>query len=188
MSRVGKKPIVLASGVSVKMTGSVIEVKGSKGVLTRETFGRISLEQKGNELFITPGVQPAKQSKKQAGRVGAFWGLYRTLVANMVHGVSEGYSKTLEIQGTGYRANMDGKKLNLVLGFSHPVLLEPLPGIAFDVDKTGKVTIQGIDKELVGRVAAEVRSVRSVEPYKGKGVRYVGEVVKLKVGKSAGKK
>ena len=184
MSRVGKKPIVLASGVSVKMTGSVVEVKGPKGTLTRETFGRISLEQKGNELFVTPSVQPEKQSKKKTGRVGAFWGLYRTLVANMAQGVSEGYSKVLEIQGTGYRANMDGQKLNLVLGFSHPVLLEPLPGITFDVDKAGKVTIQGIDKELVGRVAAEVRSVRSVEPYKGKGVRYAGEQIRRKAGKS----
>lgn len=186
MSRVGKKPVVLPSGVSVKMTGSVVEVKGPKGSLARETFGRISLEQKANELFVTPVTQTV--TKKKSGPVSAFWGLYRTLVANMVQGVHEGYSKTLEIQGTGYRANMEGKKLNLVLGFSHPVLLDPPAGIVFDVDKTGKVMVQGIDKELVGRVAAEVRGVRPVEPYKGKGVRYLNEVVKLKVGKSAGKK
>jgi large subunit ribosomal protein L6 len=179
MSRIGKQPIKIPSGVAVKLNGTLLEVTGAKGAIQRETFGRILLDQKGAEVFVqTSGSEISP----------AYWGLYRTLLANMVQGVSVGFSKSLEIQGTGYRASMSGKVLNLTVGYSHPVHINPPAGITFEVDKTGKVGIFGIDKELVGQTAATVRAVRPAEPYQGKGIRYLGEVIVTKVGKSAGKK
>lgn len=178
MSRIGKQPVKVPNGVTVKMNGPVLEVNGPKGNLKRETFGRIKLSQNGSEINVQPNVEDGAK----------FWGLYRTLLANMVEGVTTGYSRQLELVGTGYRAAMSGKNLTLTVGYSHPVNMTPPPGVAFDVDKTGKVVVAGPDKELVGRVAAQVRGVRAPEPYHGKGIRYVGEVIATKVGKSSGKK
>ncbi|BBH53895.1 MULTISPECIES: 50S ribosomal protein L6 [Fluviispira] len=179
MSRVGKQPIKIPSGVTVKLNGTILEVNGPKGIMKRDTLGRVSVAQQGSEVVVS-----ASTGENSA----AYWGLYRTLLSNMVQGVSAGFSKSLEIQGTGYRANMAGKVLNLTVGFSHPVNIDPPAGITFEVDKAGKVSISGVDKELVGQMAAKVRSVRPAEPYQGKGIRYSGEVIATKVGKSAGKK
>ncbi|NBO37515.1 50S ribosomal protein L6 [bacterium] len=178
MSRIGKQPIKIPNGVTVKLNGPVLEVNGPKGALKRETFGRIKLSQTGSEVVVQPALEDGAN----------FWGLYRTLLANMVEGVTTGFSRQLELVGTGYRAAMSGKNLNLTVGYSHPVNMTPPVGVAFDVDKTGKVVVAGADKELVGRVAAQVRGVREPEPYHGKGIRYVGEVIQTKVGKSSGKK
>jgi len=178
MSRIGKQPVKLPNGVTVKLNDAVLEVNGPKGALKRETFGRIKIAQAGAEISVQPAVEDGSN----------FWGLYRTLLANMVEGVTTGYSRQLELVGTGYRAAMSGKNLTLTVGYSHPVSMTPPAGVAFDVDKTGKVVVAGADKELVGRVAAQVRAVRAPEPYHGKGIRYVGEVIATKVGKSSGKK
>jgi large subunit ribosomal protein L6 len=180
MSRIGKKPIALPKGVSVVITDGVVTVKGAKGSLSQDLCNKVTIAQAGDIISVEPITTVEKSS--------AYWGLYRTLVANMVQGVSAGFSKTLEIQGTGYRASLNGKNLGLSLGFSHPVEIAPPENIDFEVDKTGlKVTVHGISKQMVGKIAADVRNKRPVEPYKGKGVRYAGEVVILKVGKSAKK-
>lgn len=179
MSRVGKKFIQMPVGVQVKMNGSVIEVTGPKGTLKRETYGRIDIKSEVDKLYVTA---------VSGQNASAYWGLYRALISNMVIGVSSGYTKGLEIQGTGYRATLEGKNLALNLGFSHPVHVKPPIGINFEVDKSGKVAIFGIDKELVGQIAATIRAIRPAEPYQGKGIRHVGEVIKTKVGKSATKK
>lgn len=178
MSRIGKQPVKVPNGVTVKLNGPVLEVNGPKGALKRETFGRIKLSQTGAEIAIQPAIEDGAN----------YWGLYRTLLANMVEGVTTGFSRQLELVGTGYRAAMSGKNLTLTVGYSHPVSMTPPQGVAFDVDKAGKVVVSGSDKELVGRVAAQVRAVRAPEPYHGKGIRYVGEVIATKVGKSSGKK
>ncbi len=179
MSRLGKQPIEIPKGVEVNLEGSVLHVKGPKGTLVRDTFGRISLSVNNNNLSVLP---------VEGDKSNSYWGLYRTILDNMVQGVSKGFSKSLEIQGTGYRANVAGKLLNLTVGFSHPVNIDPPVGIAFEVDKAGVVSVSGIDKELVGQIAAKIRGIRPAEPYQGKGIRYAGEVIKTKVGKSAGKK
>lgn len=179
MSRIGKQPIKVPSGVNVKLNGTVIEVTGPKGSLKRESFGRIQLKQDGAVLNVTTGTE-ATESK--------YWGLYRTLISNMFEGVTTGYTRTLELVGVGYRANMAGKVLNLTVGYSHPVTIQPPAGVNFEVDKTGKINITGPDKELVGQMAAKIRDVRPPEPYHGKGIRYAGEVIQTKVGKSAAKK
>lgn len=179
MSRIGKQPVKVPSGVTVKLNGSVLEVNGPKGGLKRDTFGRVALKQESGEIVVTPAVEEGGAK---------YWGLYRTLLSNMVEGVTTGFTRQLELQGTGYRATMAGKILNLTVGFSHPVNIDPPVGVAFDVDKAGKVVISGADKELVGQMAAKVRGIRPPEPYHGKGIRYAGEVIVTKVGKSAGKK
>jgi len=179
MSRVGKKEIKVPVNVKVEVQNNLVSVTGPKGMIKKNFYGRVNLEQSNDQL----SVSPVKVENSLA-----YWGLYRTLLSNMVTGVSLGYSKTLEIQGTGYRAGLEGKNLNLTVGFSHPVKLEPPQGITFEVDKTGKVKVEGIDKELVGQTAAQIRFVRPAEPYQGKGIRYLGEVIKTKVGKSASKK
>lgn len=179
MSRIGKQPVKVPSGVTVKLNGTVLEVSGPKGALKRDTFGRIALNQEKGEIVVAPAVEEGGAQ---------YWGLYRTLLANMVEGVTTGFTRQLELHGTGYRASMAGKLLNLTVGYSHPVNIEPPAGVAFDVDKTGKIVITSADKELVGQMAAKVRGVRPPEPYHGKGIRYVGEVIATKVGKSAGKK
>ncbi len=179
MSRVGKKEINIPTGVKVNQNSTVVEIVGPKGTLSKDLFGRVALNVESNTLLV---------SSVHGENASAYWGLYRTLLSNMVTGVSAGYAKSLEIQGTGYRATLEGKNLNLTVGFSHPVKMTPPNGIVFEVDKAGKVTVSGIDKELVGQTAAKIRYVRPAEPYQGKGIRYAGEVIKTKVGKSAAKK
>jgi large subunit ribosomal protein L6 len=180
MSRIGKKLVNLPAGVSISVANSsILSVKGPKGSLSRDTFGRVEFKVEGSTVTVSP----------TEGEAGAkYWGLYRTLLSNMVQGVSEGFTRSLELHGTGYRASVAGKDLQLVVGYSHPVSIQPPVGISFDVDKSGKINILGSDKEIVGQVAAKVRAIRPPEPYHGKGIRYLGEVIATKVGKSAGKK
>jgi large subunit ribosomal protein L6 len=177
VSRIGKQPIPVPSGVEVKIDGTTVSVKGPKGELTR-TFSEmmgISVEE-GTILVTRP--DDSREAK-------SLHGLTRTLVSNMVTGVSEGFAKNLEIVGVGYRATLKGKDLELALGFSHPVLVTPEPGIEFEVPQPTRITVRGIDKQRVGQVAAEIRAWRKPEPYKGKGVRYEGEYVRRKLGKAA---
>ena len=174
MSRVGKKPILIPEGVEVKIDDSKITIKGPKGELQKEVRPEIKAEIKEGKILIT--VQ--KETKK----TNAFWGLTRTLIFNMVKGTTEGYEKKLQIEGIGYRANLEGEDLVLQVGFSHPVKIKKEEGIKFSVEKN-IITISGFDKELVGQIAAKIRKVRPPEPYKGKGIRYVGEEVRRKAGK-----
>lgn len=179
MSRIGKQPLKVPAGVAVKLNGTVIEVTGPKGSLKRESFGRISLKQEKDVITVAPATEEVESK---------YWGLYRTLINNMMTGVTTGYQRQLELVGVGYRAAMSGKALNLTVGYSHPVSIQPPAGVSFEVDKTGKVNVNGADKELVGQVAAKIRDVRPPEPYHGKGIRYAGEHIATKVGKSAAKK
>lgn len=176
MSRVGKAPIELPKGVEVKVEGTTVTVKGPKGELSREIVREMKVEQSDGVLQV---VRPSDQPRHRA-----LHGLTRALIANMVKGVSEGFQKTLEIQGVGYRAQMEGKTLVLALGYSHPVNVAPPEGIEFEVDGTSKVVVKGINKQAVGQVAADVRKIRPPEPYKGKGIRYEGEYVRRKAGKA----
>lgn len=177
MSRVGQMPITLPKGVSVTLEGQRVSVKGPKGELSREIRPEVTVKLEDGELVVS------RSSDERTHR--AYHGLTRALLANMVAGVSDGFSKVLEIEGVGYRAAMMDNRLVLQVGYSHPVEIVPPPGIAFSVEKGEKVlTVEGIDKELVGQVAAEIRSVRKPEPYKGKGIRYRGEYVRRKAGKA----
>lgn len=176
MSRVGNKPVDLPQGVDVKVDGSVVKVKGSKGELERLFHERIGFDVAEGVVTVTR-PDDARESR-------ALHGLSRALLHNMVVGVSDGFRKELEIQGVGYRAAMKGSNLELLVGFSHPVLVEPPEGITFEVPEQTKIIISGIDKELVGQVAANVRKIRPPEPYKGKGIRYAGEYVRRKAGKA----
>jgi len=176
VSRIGKTPIPLADGVSVERVGDDVRVKGPKGTLTQRIPASIALRiEDGRVRFERPDDR--KQSR-------ALHGLARALVANMVHGVQEPFVRELEIQGVGYRAETSGKKLTLALGFSHPVEMDIPEGIKVSVDRNVLVRIEGIDKQQVGQFAADVRGIRPPEPYKGKGVRYLGEIVRRKVGKA----
>lgn len=177
MSRIGIKPVVLPSGVTVEITNSSIKVKGSKGELSRTLHPSVKVEQKENALIVSV------KSKEDS----AIHGLFRSLIYNMVEGVSKGYEKNLEIQGVGYRFKISGNKLTLNLGFSHPVDFIAKEGIKFEEDKENKglIIIKGIDKELVGETAAKIRSLKPPEPYKGKGIRYLGEHIQKKAGKAA---
>lgn len=169
-------PIPVPQGVTVQIDGSRVTVKGPKGELSRELDPDMRIEQRDGQLIVSrPSDQP---------RHRAMHGLTRTLLDNMVRGVSEGFSKTLEMQGVGYRAQMQGKDLVLAIGFSHPVQVSPPPNIQFEVEGTSRIVVRGIDKEQVGQVAADVRKIRPPEPYKGKGIRYVGEYVRRKAGKA----
>lgn len=176
MSRIGNMPVDLPSGVEVKIDGSNVAVKGSKGELTRTFHERIAFELDDDVVSVTR-PDDTRESR-------ALHGLSRALLHNMVLGVSEGFKKELEIQGVGYRAALKGQNLELQVGFSHPVLVEAQEGITFEVPEPTRVIISGIDKEKVGQVAANVRSIRPPEPYKGKGIRYVGEYVRRKAGKA----
>lgn len=176
MSKIGKQPIPIPEGVEIKVSGNLVMVKGSKGELKREVNREIKIEIKDNQLVLSP----LKQTKKTS----ALWGLNRVLVANMIEGVKNGFTKKLEIQGIGYKAALQGKDLVLNLGFSHPIKFEAMPGIDFKVEKN-IIIISGINKELVGQVAANLRALKPPEPYKGKGIRYENEVIKLKAGKKA---
>lgn len=179
MSRIGKKPVEIPSGVEVKLDGQTITVKGPKGSETVTVRDEIKMSVQDNHIIL----EPLNDERK----TGALHGLSRTLVANAIEGVSKGFEKKLEIQGVGYRANMEGTKLNLVLGFSHPVLIDPPEGITITVDANTKISVKGSNKQTVGDVAAAIRSKRPPEVYKGKGVRYEGEYIRRKAGK-AGKK
>lgn len=176
MSRIGKQPIEIPAGVEVKVEGDTVMVKGSKGELKIEAQPVIKVEVKDNQVFVT--------LKKETKEAPAFWGLTRALIANMVHGVHEGFEKQLQLEGVGYKANMEGENLVVNVGFSHPVKFEKVEGITFKVEKN-IITISGIDRQLVGQVAAKIRKTRPPEPYKGKGIRYVGEHVRRKTGKKA---
>ncbi len=179
MSRVGKKIIELPSGVSLENAGRKVTVKGPKGSLSMDLAHGIGMTQDGNQvsLAIVDGTERTH---------AAIHGTMRANLANMVTGVSAGFKKTLEIVGTGYRANMDGKKLVLQLGYSHPVEFPAIEGITFATESPTRVVISGIDRALVGQVAANIREKRPPEPYKGKGIKYEGERIRRKAGKSAG--
>jgi large subunit ribosomal protein L6 len=176
MSRIGNSPIPLPSGVEVKIDGSDVSVKGAKGTLQRSFDPRISFNVAESVIEI------ARADDERDTR--ALHGLSRALVNNMVVGVSEGYKKDLELVGVGYRASLKGKAVELLVGYSHPVLIEAPDGIDFEVPEPTKISVIGIDKQLVGQVAADIRKVRPPEPYKGKGIRYAGEHVRRKAGKA----
>lgn len=177
MSRIGKQPVVIPEGVEVIIDGSTVTAKGAKGELTRTFSDILTIAQEGNELLVT-----RPDDTRQAR---SLHGLTRTLIANMVEGVSNGFSKKLQLVGVGYRAALKGKDLELSLGFSHPVIVAAPEGIAFEVPSQTEIIVSGINKEVVGQVAANIRSWRKPEPYKGKGIRYEGEVVRRKLGKAA---
>jgi len=177
MSRIGRKPIELPSGVNVAVSPGRIQVNGPLGELNQQLPTRITVTKDDDTLVVT---RPTDRGEDRA-----LHGLTRTLVANMVEGVTKGFEKRLEIQGIGFRAGLRGTDLELTVGFSHPVVVSPRPGITFDVPQPNQVVVSGIDKQLVGQTAAEVRKVRPPEPYKGKGIRYEGEYVRRKVGKRA---
>lgn len=179
MSRIGKKPIDIPQGVEVKVDGQTVTAKGPQGEESVTIRPEIKIEVKDNQVVLT--------KVGESRETDALYGLSRTLVANAVHGVKEAFVKNLEIQGVGYRANMEGKNLNLSLGYSHPVIVEPPAGITFTVDANTKITVKGSNKQTVGDVAAFIRSKRPPEVYKGKGIRYEGEYIRRKAGK-AGKK
>ena len=175
MSRIGKKAVAVPSGVTVTISGQTVTVKGPKGQLAWTVSDEIEVKQEGAEVTFTP--------RNDTQRARGMWGLSRTLIANMVEGVTKGYEQTLELVGVGYRAAMKGQALSMQLGFSHDVDIPPPAGIAFAVPKQTEVRISGIDKQLVGEIAARIRRIRPPEPYKGKGVRYAGETVRRKEGK-----
>ena len=179
MSRIGKMPVAIPAGVTVDIAaGNLVTVKGPKGTLSRKLVDDMNIAIEGGQVTVT---RPSDLKRHKS-----LHGLTRTLISNMVEGVTNGYTKTLEIQGVGYRAAKDGKTLNLTLGYSHPVVMTDPEGITSTVEGN-KITVTGIDKEKVGQFAAEIRQKREPEPYKGKGIRYVGEYVRRKAGK-AGKK
>jgi large subunit ribosomal protein L6 len=177
VSRIGKSPIELPPGVSVSVSPGRVMVNGPLGELSQQVPSRMQIEQEDGQILVR---RPTERNEDRA-----LHGLTRTLVANMVEGVTKGFEKRLEIQGVGYRATLRGTALELAVGFSHPVVIEPRAGITFEVPAPTQVIVKGIDKQQVGQTAAEVRKVRPPEPYKGKGIRYEGEYVRRKVGKRA---
>jgi large subunit ribosomal protein L6 len=178
MSRIGKQPIPVPSGVEVSIDGAHVTVKGPKGTLEHDAPPTIALSREGDDIVVT------RADDERENR--ALHGLTRSLVANMVRGVAEGYERELEIVGVGYRATAQGPaKLELQLGFSHSVQFEAPEGITFEVPQPTRITVRGCDKQLVGQVAANIRKIRKPEPYKGKGIRYADEYVRRKAGKSA---
>ena len=179
MSRLGKKPVPILDKVKVSVNGKAVNVEGPKGKLSYTALAPINVEVKDNEVLVTR-IDDERTSK-------AFHGLTRALVANMIEGVANGYRKALEIQGVGYNATLKGKKLDLKVGFANTITKDIPDGVEVKVDGGTKVEVTGIDKQKVGQFAAEVRATRKPEPYKGKGIRYEGEVVKLKPGKATGK-
>ena len=180
MSRIGKKPVVIPAGVTVNVAeGNVVTVKGPKGELTNTFNAEMNIAVEGNVLTVT---RPSDEAQHRA-----LHGLTRTLISNMVEGVEKGFSKELEVNGVGYRADKKGNQLVMRLGYSHEVIMDEIPGITVAVNGN-KITVSGIDKQVVGQFAAEVRGKRPPEPYKGKGIKYTTEVIRRKVGKTGGKK
>ncbi len=177
MSRIGRKPIELPSGVMVALSPGRVQVNGPLGELSQVVPARMQIEKRDEEVVVT---RPTERGEDRA-----LHGLTRTLIANMVEGVTKGFEKHLEIQGVGYRAQLKGTDLELAVGFSHPVTIKPRAGISFDVPAPTQIIVKGIDKQAVGQTAAEIRKVRPPEPYKGKGIRYRDEQVRRKVGKRA---
>ena len=181
MSRIGKKPVVIPAGVTVNVAeGNVVTVKGPKGELTNTFNADMIINVEGNVLTVS---RPTDEANHRA-----LHGLTRTLISNMVEGVEKGFAKELEVNGVGYRAEKKGTQLVMRLGFSHEVFVDEIPGIAVEVPTPYKIIIHGIDKQVVGQFAAEVRGKRPPEPYKGKGIKYTDEVIRRKVGKTGGKK
>ncbi|MFH1091780.1 MAG: 50S ribosomal protein L6 [Pseudomonadota bacterium] len=179
MSRVGKQPIEIPQGVTINYEGQELTVKGAKATLKRQIHPKVRLKIEGQVITVTP----AEESREAR----ALWGLTRTLVSNMVTGVSQGFSRGLEVIGVGYRAELQGQSINFALGYSHPINF-PLPeGISATVDKQNRITLTGADKELLGLTAARIRALRRPEPYKGKGIKYAEEVIRRKVGKAGAK-
>lgn len=176
MSRIGRKPVVIPEGVDVKIDGSTVTVKGPKGTLTQSFNSEISIAKEGNEVIVT---RPSDDKEHRS-----LHGLIRTLIANMVEGVTNGFSKELEVNGVGYRAQKQGNNLVMNLGFSHQVIVSEIPGISIEVPAPNKIIISGADKQAVGQFAAEVREKRPPEPYKGKGIKYVDEHIRRKEGKA----
>lgn len=176
MSRIGRKPIKIPEGVSVDIKGGAVTVKGSKGELTYTTRPEMAVEQEGDELVVSV--------KTKVKGYSAYWGLTRALIDNMIQGVTEGYEKKLELVGVGYRAKSDPKGVSFTLGYSHPVVFEKPEGVELLVVDNKNITVKGINKQLVGQTAARIRKLRKPEAYKGKGIRYAGEVVKTKPGKA----
>ena len=179
MSRIGRKPISPPKDVEFNMEGNVVTIKGAKGSLTQEIPSDITVELEDGQLMVS---RPSDNKQHRA-----FHGLSRALIANMVEGVTNGFEKKLELVGVGYRAQMQGSKLVLSIGFSHPVEIEAPEGIQFEVPAVTKITVKGIDKQLVGNTAAHIRAIRKPEPYKGKGIKYENETIRRKAGKSGGK-
>jgi len=176
MSRIGQKPIIIPEGVEVKIEGQKVTVKGSKGELTREILPEIKAEIKEGKIIVSP--------QKETKKTKAFWGLTRALLSNMVSGVTVGFEKKLEIEGVGFKAAVEGEELVLEMGYSHPVKIKIPQGIKISAEKN-IITVSGFNNELVGQTSAIIRKVRPPEPYKGKGIKYVGEKIKRKVGKKA---
>jgi large subunit ribosomal protein L6 len=179
VSRIGKKPIAVPKNVVIEMNNDVVKVKGPKGELMQKLTDAVNLVQEESRLI----VERVSDSKKHR----ALHGLSRALLANMVEGVTQGFEKKLELVGVGYRAQMQGSKLVINIGFSHPVEISPPAGIEFEVPAPTRISIKGIDKQLVGNTAAHIRAIRKPEPYKGKGIKYENEVIRRKVGKAGGK-
>jgi large subunit ribosomal protein L6 len=180
MSRIGKLPVPVPAGVEVDLDGLTVHVKGPKGELTRTMPEGVTLSRDEDGAVV---VAPTGDSRDERAR----WGLVRTLISNMVTGVTDGYAKALELVGVGYRAAPKGTDLELQVGYSHPVIIKAPEGITFNVPQPTRVEVSGIDKVLVGQVAANIRKVRPPEPYKGKGIKYQGEVIRRKAGKAAGR-
>ena len=179
MSRIGKKPVVIPAGVTVTQSGHNIKIKGPKGELQNEFHQNISISVKDNEITVTR-PDDAKENK-------ALHGLTRALLQNMINGVTNSYQKTLDIVGVGYRAELKGKNLLINIGYSHPIYFMPPDGVSLQTPTQTQIVISGIDKQLVGLVAAKIRSIRQPEPYKGKGIKYSDEQILRKAGKTAGK-
>jgi large subunit ribosomal protein L6 len=177
VSRIGRKPIELPVGVGVSISADRVMVNGPLGELSQRVPARMKVEQRDGEIVVT---RPTERGEDRA-----LHGLTRSLIANMVEGVTKGFEKRLEVHGVGYRAALRGTALELNVGYSHPVVVQPPPGITFEVPAVTQIVVKGVDKQQVGQIAAEVRRVRPPEPYKGKGIRYEGEYVRRKVGKRA---
>lgn len=180
MSRIGKAAITIPAGVEVKLDGNIVSVKGPKGQLQKKIPAEIEVKIEAGSVSVKPTSDRNDLRK--------YWGLSRTLIANMVEGVNTGYKKTLTLIGVGYRAAKEGKNINFTLGYSHPIIFEPVEGVELNVVKQTTVEVTGASKEDVGEMAAKIRALRPPEPYHGKGVRYADEVIITKVGKASGKK
>lgn len=179
MSRIGKQPIIIPEGVDIRIDNGKIFVTGPKGELTQDIHPSVKLDQKDGQILVS--VKDPEEKKQKS-----LWGLFRRLIANMVIGVTEGFSKRLEVNGVGYKAAVKGDVLDLQLGYSHPIEYKIAKGIEISVEKN-LITVSGIDKQQVGQVSAEIRLLRKPEPYKGKGIKYIDEVIRRKVGKTAAK-